>query len=317
MEQAWSRWAAWHLRKTLLSIKPDAIWVIPHAWSISPLHAVLPKTNIPFHVSAQDYPDIRDSIARFGPDRCQRMAAMMDDLYVKATSRDAICRSMVADLQVRTGCEGDVWHAGIEQEEIDYVAGKTEMRPDKIHIAYAGTIVVEEAFEFFVTALARVRHQLPLPLSLELFGGHPCSTRRWFNASWMVEHGTLPDAQFTSELRKCTWGLSVMSLTDDDPRYNRFSFPTKFIAYLGAGLPVLALGHHESSLIKMAGAYNIGLCSSSNNLNELQRQLLDALSKPQPFQKYKSEILNCISDEYEMPQLRKALYNHFFAGSAF
>ena len=201
LEHFWSRWATRHLRATLRDLRPDAVWVIPQGWAIPPLHDVLPATKINYRISVQDYPDIRGNLGRFGLDRCRRLAAMVDELYVKAASRDAICHSMVADLQARTGCEGDVWHAGLEQEEIDYVAAKTETRWDKIRIAYAGTIIVEEAFEFFVTALGRIRHQLPQPLSLELFGGHPCGNRKWFDASWMVGHGTLPDAQFTSELR--------------------------------------------------------------------------------------------------------------------
>jgi hypothetical protein len=129
----------------------------------------------------------------------------------------------------------------------------------------------------------------------------------------MIEHGTLPDAQFTSKLRKCTWGLTVMSLADDDPRYNRFSFPTKFVTYLGAGLPILALGHSESSLIKMASTYKIGVYTSTNNGDELQCQLLKELAEPQPFLKYKAEILRCISAEYEMSRLRKTMYDYLFA----
>lgn len=313
MEQAWSRWAAWHLKKTLLTIRPDVIWLIPHAWSILPLHTVLPGTNIPFHVSAHDYPDIRGGIARFGLGRCRRMATMMDDLYIKAISRDAICRPMVADLQARTGCDGNVFHAGIEQEEIEYVAGKTETRLDKIRIAYAGTIIVEEAFEFFVTALGQIRRQFPMPVWLDFFNEQSYRSREWFDAAWMREHGHLATAELARALRDCTWGLTAMSLADDDPRYNRFSFPTKSVTYLRAGLPILALGHPESSLIKMAGTYKIGLCTSTNNGDQLQRQLLAELAEPQPFLKYKSEILRCISAEYEMPRLRKALYDNLFA----
>ncbi len=51
-----------------------------------------------------------------------------------------------------------------------------------------------------------------------------------------------------------------MALDDDDPRYNRFSFPTKFINYLAAGLPVITLGHPESSVVRMASEYQVGLC---------------------------------------------------------
>ena len=48
----------------------------------------------------------------------------------------------------------------------------------------------------------------------------------------MREHGNFPEPELLTSLRACTWGFAPMALSDDDPRYDRFSFPTKFISYL-------------------------------------------------------------------------------------
>jgi hypothetical protein len=68
-----------------------------------------------------------------------------------------------------------------------------------------------------------------------------------------------------------------MSLHDDDPRYNRFSFPTKFITYLAAGLPPIVMGHPESSVMKMAEKYDVGLRMTDDGfkVKDHARQMTD------------------------------------------
>jgi hypothetical protein len=99
-----------------------------------------------------------------------------------------------------------------------------------------------------------------------------------------------------------------MALSDDDPRYNRFSFPTKFITYLAAGLPVITLGHPENAVVKTASLYRVGICSSSTSRAEISRLLLDALSQPSPSLLYAPEILRCARAEFDAAEKRALLY---------
>jgi glycosyltransferase involved in cell wall biosynthesis len=250
-------------------------------------------------------------ITTFGADYSGRMSMMVDQLYAGATTRDAICQPMVDDLRARTGRDGTVARAGLDQEDFDYLATSGEAPHDKIRIAYAGTIQVENAFELFVSALKKIREQLSRPISLEFFGNHSYRTRRWFDSSWMAENGSLPALQLAAELKKCTWGFSPMSLTDDDPRYNRFSFPAKFTSYLAAGLPLIVLGHPESSAVKMAAAHEVGLCSTTMDLEVLSERLLTVLSEPNPRLKYHAGIRRCAAAEFDARRMRAALYECF------
>ena len=102
----WVPWATRHFRKTLATLRPDAVWVIPHGWSIPPVAAVLPEANVGFHVSLHDYMDARGMVLRLGTERSRNLAAGADQLYARANSRDAIGQPMVDDLRGRTGCEG-------------------------------------------------------------------------------------------------------------------------------------------------------------------------------------------------------------------
>ena len=60
-------------------------------------------------------------------------------------------------------------------------------------MAYAGTIIVEKDFALFAKVLAEIRAGIRLPITLEFFGAHSYRARPWFDASWMREHGNLPD----------------------------------------------------------------------------------------------------------------------------
>jgi hypothetical protein len=127
----------------------------------------------------------------------------------------------------------------------------------------------------------------------------------------MQEHGNLPAPTLLAALKKCAWGFAPMGLTDDNPRYNRFSLPTKFVSYLAAGLPIITLGHPESSVVKMAKAYHVGLRVTSSDPEVLGRELLDALSDPNSWSKYGTEILRCAQTEFDARRMRKTLYDCF------
>ncbi len=306
LDQFWVPWAAHHFRRTLKLFRPEVVWVLPHGWSIPPLTRVLPPAGVGFHVSIHDYAD-----AHATTNRSLRWTAMQERLYASACTRDAICQPMADDLRAQTGCEGTVARAGLEPEDLDFLSRKTETRAEIIRIAYAGTILVEQEFALFALALAQIRRQLPLPVTIEFFGDHSYHAREWFDPSWMNERGHLPARELSAELKKCAWGFSLMRLTDDKPRYNRFSLPTKFVSYLAAGLPVITLGHPESSLTKLARAYHVGPCITSSEPDVLSRELLAALSQKNPWSKYGPEILRCARNEFDMPQMRAVLHECF------
>jgi hypothetical protein len=311
LETIWRPWAASHLRKTLKAVQPDVVWVIPHCWSIPPIADVLLNANVGFHFSIYDYPDIRSAIDRFGASRCRQMAKQVDELFVRATTRDAISRQMTDDLQARTGASGTVSRAGLEDEDFDYLSREPKPQNESIRIAYAGTIIAEDTFAVFVKALTKLRTQLPRPLTLDLFGDHSYRSRPWFDASWMIEHGSLTTQELLQAIKECTWGFSPMELTDDNARYNRFSLPTKIVSYLAAGLPIISLGHPESTVVKLASQYQMGICLTERNPDNLCARLSPGLSEVNPHRKYRSEILRCATAEFDARRIRKTLHENF------
>ena len=329
LEKFWTPWAARHFRRTLVAVQPDVVWIIPHCWSIPPLARAMPRAGIGFHVSIHDYPDVRSLANRFGTAQCRRLSRCVDQLYLQAGTRDTVCQQMSDDIQARTGATGGVNRCGLEAEDFTMLqvmgqssAASPGCRREEaeagqaIRIAYAGTIIVEHEFALFATALGKIRPLLPRRLTLEFFGDHSYRRRTWFDAEWMTEHGSLPLPRLAAALRKCTWGFSPMALTDDDPRYNRFSLPTKLVSYLAAGLPILVLGHPESSVAKMASGYRLGFGSTATDPETLAAQLLPVLAEPEPGTKFRAAIRQCAAREFDAARMRATLHENLQKSAA-
>jgi hypothetical protein len=313
LDKTWVPWAEKHLRHTMAELQPDVVWVIPHQWSIPPLTKILPGSNVAYHVSMQDYPDGKRSRATFGNARCQRWMSAAEALYHSATTCDATSHPMIDDLFRRTGRKADqMLHAGLEELDFERLNAPREQQDSVIRIAYAGTIMAEGAFTAFVSVLKDLRGDAPQPVELHFFSAHTYRERPWFDASWMIEHGNLSEVALLDSLRKCTWGFSPMDLTDHDPQYNRVSFPTKFISYLAAGLPVFTLGHPQSSVVKMAETYQVGLCLTSADKRVLREKTGEGLEIQNPGKIFGKEILRCARNEFDATTKRQTLYQCLF-----
>ncbi len=303
MNTFWTPWAARHLRKTLEVLKPEAIWFHAHAWAIPAAARVLPGSGIGFHVSIHDYMG-RPSC------RCDRdFARNAEELYARAVTRDVISRQMLEDLRARYNVPGTINRAGLEQEDFDYLAQPSPGPGRTVRIAYAGTIIAAEEFALTVQALRQIRDQLSRPLTLEFYGTVSHAREEWFDPTWMTEHGLLNAAELKEALKGCDWGISPMHLSEDNPRYNRFSLPTKFVGYLQAGLPMIVIGHPESTVVKMATEYQIGLCVSDPQ--DLRAKLQAALSEPASKARYRSEIQRCARAGFDARRMRTVLYENF------
>ena len=251
LEHLWTHRAARHFQKTLKEVSPEAIWHVPHKWAIPSAGRALLSSQRKFHVTMQDYMDMRANVPLLGEARAKRFAEAARQIYKSALTRDATSRPMMEDLEARTGAPAaQMLHAGLEQEDFEFIRQPSQSE-EEITIAYAGTIQVESSFLLFLEALNAARSQFHKPCKLIFFGNHSYENKPWFDPSWMSHGGNLTTPQLHKALRRCTWGLALMSL-EDDYEYNRFSFPTKFISYLAAGLPIFTLAHPQSSVYRMA-----------------------------------------------------------------
>lgn len=314
LEQAWAPWAAKRLAQTIAAITPDCIWAIPHNWSILPLHHVFfspAGKSVRWHATIQDYPDIHGNVGCWGRGTAARMAWFQREIYRNSTSRDATSLPMLDDLEAATGCAGvQMLHEGLEPEDFAYLDRESEHhRVGHLRIAYAGTILAQREFALFVAALDRLRAK-GSPMTLEFWSAHSYAAEPWFERNWMQEHGHKNREQLVHDLRECDWGFIPMALTDDDPRYNRFSFPTKFITYLAAGLPIISMGHLASSVMTMARKYEVGMQLSSENPDELAAKMSAALGYgTSSSTRYRPSLMRCACDHFDATKTRAILWN--------
>jgi hypothetical protein len=125
----------------------------------------------------------------------------------------------------------------------------------------------------------------------------------------MIEHGNVSTERFRIELQQCNWGVSPMEFSSDNPRYNRFSLPSKTVRYLAAGLAVISLGHHDSTVVRLARRYDFGVGIDDTNLSRIDDALALALQIDDPWHRYKSEIMRCARDRFDAALMRSSLYS--------
>jgi glycosyltransferase involved in cell wall biosynthesis len=312
LETLWAPRAAAHLRAVVAEVRPDQLWLVLHGWGIPVFARAQLSRSHRTHVSIWDYPDTRARCRVLGSRRGARMMSITEALYQEANTCDVISQPMLEDMAQRTSrSDAIVLHSGFEPWHLTSLSTSDVTSGPEIEIAYAGTIIVPEVFQFFVGALERVRAALPRPIRLTFFGGRTHNHQPWFNPEWMREEDHLEDTEFEKRIRQCTWGLTVMDLTDDDPRYNRFSFPNKFGTYLSAGLPLIVLGHRASTAAKMIRAHEVGFFSDTTDLNELSTFLQRVLTEPAPKQRFRDNILRCAAEEFDISRIRRALWDCF------
>ncbi len=281
------------------------------------LHRVVLGLGIPWHMTVHDLADSSGLVRSLGARRTQRFQKMIDDLYVGAVSRDVYMKETGDEMERVTGCKADiVIRCGAEPEEMaSVVARPVRALSDKIRIGYPGTIVSDDAFARFIAALKLIAPRFPRPVEINLFGVHSYRSRPWFDDSFIVEHGYLPEDELERRYNNCDWGLALMDLDDSNPRYSRFTFPCKFTRALVAGLPIIVVGHPECTLTQLSRRYRLGPVITTPEPQAMADILLPVLSQPADSPALRAEIVRCLESEFNAELNRQRLHELFRAAA--
>jgi hypothetical protein len=155
-----------------------------------------------------------------------------------------------------------------------------------------------------VGALRSVRDRLGRPIELHLYTWHDYRNRPWYDPTLIVDHGAKSEAEVNEAMQHFNWGLAIMNLEDEDPRYNRLSFPCKFTAALVAGLPLICIGHRHSALIELARHYELGVTLTDADADVLVEKLCAGLADASRFPRYRAEAWRCATTEFNAQRNR-------------
>lgn len=309
----WAKLATQNLHRTVDRVRPDCIWVIPHNWSIFPAYQYLlgradPKHR--FHTTIQDYPDVHGNERRWGRTLTRRMSEQQLELYAHAATRDATSLPMITELEQKTGTgAAQMLHEGLESEDFEYLHKVAESPRDErvINIAHVGTILMEDQFATVVDSLKRLRDG-GRDIRLHFWSAHNYCQRRWFDPVWMFGRGHLEHRAMIEGLKSCEWGLAVMSDQDKDARYNKFSFPTRCISYMAAGLPSIVWGLPDSAVALMTENAGIGMVLGTPQNGRLTDLLHEVLRNDNRI-KLRAEIAKTAEHYFDARKMRNKLWH--------
>ena len=257
----WVPLAASHLRRTIAEFSPEIVWCIPHEWSIPVAGAVLPRSRTPYAVYIQDYPTTNQMIEIVGAGTAARWLQILGNLVKNARFVDTTSYPMGEDIERRTQCTStQMLHEGLESSDFERLSRPAAQGSGSLFtLAFAGTVVAEDALTESIRSLEKIRHSLPKTLHINFYSSHSYAQRPWFNPEWMTECGYMGRDDLIAALQHCQAGLVVMDSNESNPSYNKFSFPTKFITYLAAGIEPVVVGHESSAVAALVKDSGVGL----------------------------------------------------------
>jgi hypothetical protein len=150
-----------------------------------------------------------------------------------------------------------------------------------IEIALAGQIYAKDTVEIFLTAMERL-NVLSLgdacKYSLNYYGDYPI--RGMYGHNCIVAHGSFEYKKLMASMgTSSSFGLVPYSFEKSFSSSAVFSFPSKLVAYIQAGLVPIYVGPRESSVYDLFEEYDLaGLCITNENPILIGQQLDSILS---------------------------------------
>lgn len=316
----WAPLASKSLSSTIKTLQPDCVWAIPHNWSILPLHQALISQRhkkMRIHTTIQDYPDIHGNSNRWGLFITKELREKQLLLYSEATTCDATSLPMLNNLNSLTQRRGvQMLHEGLESSDFIRIQNKYRSNAPKLKLAFIGTILAGDEFSLLIDAL-KLAGADKNSVSLDIWSTHSYKKESWFDSTWMFERGNEVRTSLLEKLSGCDWGCLTMPFQHDQSRYGKYSFPTKFITYLAAGIPTLILGPNDSAVNKMAEEYDLGLRFCSKNISEISNNLLQKLYDYKNRAEYLNSMLACAQKYFFAEKMRKKLWDCFLGENLF
>lgn len=307
-ELGWVPSAAADLRACLARWAPRDVVFLAHDWVIPVFARVWSEPAARLHVVVHDFMDHAAYVSSRGGRRARRFMREVGRLYAGAASRTVISEEMADELCRTTGRAADlVAPCGVEPDDVQRLKTRNASPVrGEIRVAYPGTVTAPETMGRLVAALEGARRALTRPLRLDFYGGEDPRRYGWFRAEWMTCAGVLTDAELAGRMQASDFGLCVMNDDLSNPRYDRYSFPCKFTACLAAGLPVIAAGHAEGSLLRMMNRYPVGLALAGGAQETWAARLTAFLARPEPDAACRAAMTQAVEGLFNAERNRRA-----------
>ncbi len=160
---------------------------------------------------------------------------------------------------------------------------------------YAGNMGVAQGLVLVIRSIKKLSYRNDVGF---LFVGRGSEVKRLqdlvadLNIKNVIFADEIPSAQISSLYKRCHFGIVCL-----DKRHKTHNIPGKFLSYLEAGLPVLALVNPGNDLIDIIESNNVGVVSTAYSENDLEAKINFLLDKA-PYKKYSSSCNDLYKRSY-------------------
>jgi len=174
---------------------------------------------------------------------------------------------------------------------------------------YAGNMGVAQDLEFFLHLAKKMSYRADFGFlfvgrgSQKKFLQQKAKNLRLLNVLFADE---IHASEIPGLYRQCHIGLVSL-----DQRHKEHNIPGKFLSYLNAGLPVLALVNKDNDLIDLIEKYEVGFASSNYSLEEIEVLLVKIIENAS-LDKYQVNCKNLFSELFSSQMAVKKISRALF-----
>jgi hypothetical protein len=243
----------------------DLVWsVLDYTW-VPFTYRFMRRSRLPVHVSVHDDPVVSARLAGWPPDVLARLAQAFEFCYKRAASRDVISDSMRRHYSATYDRDAVIVTHGIPSAHATLVA-RANVAHRPLRIVHLGNLhYADEAIRF--------TEALKGEAEVTFIGNPPAQLRE---AAVRMPLRVLPwmsPEALDSELARYDFAYLPYGFAPDRRLFVETSFPTKFISYLKAGLPVIHHAPSYSSVAAFMRSYGVGVLVDSLDARAIRAAL--------------------------------------------
>ena len=299
------------ITKIIRTEKIDKLWVYACPDTIPVLKRIFRKKRIPYHLSIHD--DMLEN--DYFKNKCSKYIKK-DLLFLlkNYSSCDLISPYMKEYyIQKYNLCLDafNIWSGFTQTNNI----GQVQINKKIKKIAYIGSMGRQEEPEAFWKAIDIINKERSEQDKIEIHYYINAFNQKRLNKKYtnIIYKGLIPNKDVQSILANYDLLYLTMSFAPDWAIVSKVSFPSKTMAYLESGIPIITHGPDYSTIIRFAKRYKIGLPICTLDSNKFANSVLEYEKNIQLREKHSENIKNLVNSELSFnknfPTLKKLIYS--------
>lgn len=293
--------------KIVNNYKPDIIWLILDEPEIPFLHAIMKNKNhfssTLWHASVHDDPEA--ALNLLGKSISEGKKEQFGYILKNADSVDCICQGMKELYQNLYQIEPYVLTRSVKVNPSIKSVLSNRFKNNEINVVLGGWGDCPKPWpEVLIESIKFLRKTTNLDIRLYSFDPKTIP----YNNKFILNCPRLNDLEYEKFLKKMHIGYAPDPLIKRGILFAKTSLSTKFVTYLGAGIPTLYHGPKDSSINNIFQIRKAGVIVSNNSVENLAKGFKELILN---YESYRNNVELLAQTDFSEEKISKTLQSIF------